>query len=364
MKNKVLVIGGTGPSGYYVVNGLVSRGYDVTVLHRGQHEVEFESPVEHIHCDPNFIKTLNQGLGTRTFDVVIGMYGRLRLVAQVMKGRTPRFIVVGGVSYKPTFQLPVTEDALKENDPRNKLLYKVWQTQQEVMQAHADGHYSVTYLAYGRLYGPRQLAPHEWPIIRRILDGRRQIILPDGGLRLDCRCYAENAAHAVLLAVNKPVESHGQFYNVADEWNPTLRQIIVMIADAMGVEVELVSIPGELARPSYPYWAGGSTPGWVKRQVSDPHHRLRDITKIKTELGYEDVVPVPEAVRRTVQWYLENRPEPGGEVERQLADPFDYAAEDLYIKYAKEYASRIRAIPFAGYQYQHPYAHPKVPGEQ
>ena len=46
---KALVIGGTGPSGPFTVNGLLERGYEVTVLHGGQHEVEFSQPLEHIH---------------------------------------------------------------------------------------------------------------------------------------------------------------------------------------------------------------------------------------------------------------------------------------------------------------------------
>ena len=29
-----LVVGGTGPTGPYIVNGLLKRGYEVTVLHR------------------------------------------------------------------------------------------------------------------------------------------------------------------------------------------------------------------------------------------------------------------------------------------------------------------------------------------
>ena len=35
---KVLVVGGTGPSGPHVVQGLLERGHDVTILHRGVHE--------------------------------------------------------------------------------------------------------------------------------------------------------------------------------------------------------------------------------------------------------------------------------------------------------------------------------------
>ena len=48
-----LVIGGTGPTGPYVVNGLLDRGFQVTILHTGRHETDLIGPeVEHIHTDP------------------------------------------------------------------------------------------------------------------------------------------------------------------------------------------------------------------------------------------------------------------------------------------------------------------------
>ena len=97
---KALVIGGTGPTGPFVVEGLVDRNYEVAIFHRGTHEVELPESVEHIHGDPHFIETLEQGLGQRSFDLVIGMYGRLRYVAQVMRERTSRFIAVGGLPYE------------------------------------------------------------------------------------------------------------------------------------------------------------------------------------------------------------------------------------------------------------------------
>ena len=50
---RALVVGGTGPTGPFVVNGLRDRGYDVAILHTGNHEVETIPPeVEHIHTDP------------------------------------------------------------------------------------------------------------------------------------------------------------------------------------------------------------------------------------------------------------------------------------------------------------------------
>ena len=50
---RALVIGGTGPSGHFVVNGLRARGYRVSILHTGRHEVpEIPDDVEHVHANP------------------------------------------------------------------------------------------------------------------------------------------------------------------------------------------------------------------------------------------------------------------------------------------------------------------------
>ena len=71
---RILVIGGTGPTGPYIVNGLVERGHDVTIFHTGRHEVDSlppESVVPHIHGDPFDLDSTSACLDGQTFDVVL-----------------------------------------------------------------------------------------------------------------------------------------------------------------------------------------------------------------------------------------------------------------------------------------------------
>ena len=97
MPKNALVIGGTGPTGPYIVNGLLQRGYTVAILHRGTHEVDEIPPeVEHIHTDPYDPDCLEQALAGRTFDLCMATYGRLRAVARAMADRCDRFISAGG----------------------------------------------------------------------------------------------------------------------------------------------------------------------------------------------------------------------------------------------------------------------------
>ncbi|MFC1533951.1 NAD-dependent epimerase/dehydratase family protein [Thermodesulfobacteriota bacterium] len=358
---KALVVGGTGPTGPFIVEGLLKRDYQVTILHRGTHEVEFSSPVEHLHGDPHFIETLEEILGSRTFDLVICTYGRLRLVSQVMKGRTPRFIGIGAQAYRALVKpprgpvgipIPIPEDTPFNLDSDfEKFSYLIAISEQEVMRMHSEGHYSATMFRYPRVFGPRQPTPSEWSIIKRILDGRKRLILPCGGLIIPSMGYAENVAHAVMLAVDKPEESGGNTYNIRDEKLITVRERIELISRVMNHEWEFIDMPGSLAKPSHPY-------------VNRLYHSVVDITKIKNELGYRDLVPLEEGIRRTVNWYLDNPPKPGGHMEKNLRDPFDYETEDKIIDTFMRTADAIKEIPFTLGTYYHPMPHPKKAGEQ
>ena len=94
---KVLVIGGTGPTGPFVVNGFLERGYDVSILNRGSHHTdEIPASVERILGDPHFGETLRSALSGRSFDLIVASYGRLRVIAEIAGDHTDRLISIGG----------------------------------------------------------------------------------------------------------------------------------------------------------------------------------------------------------------------------------------------------------------------------
>jgi len=262
---KALVIGGTGPTGPFVINGLRQRGYTVTIFHRGTHESDLlPQDIEHIHGDAHFVETLQEALGTRTFDLVLSMYGRLRYVAEVMRGRTKRLIGAGGVAvYQNWFSpnhtpaglpFPTPETAPLVRDPgMDSFAYLMVESEDAVIKAHRDGQYLGTVLRFPMVYGGRQLIPGEWSVMRRILDGRKHIIVPDGGLLLESRGYAENLSRAIMLCVDKPEKAAGQIYNIADEQALTVREWMDIIAQTMDHKWEVVSMPAVLARPATAY---------------------------------------------------------------------------------------------------------------
>jgi hypothetical protein len=176
------------------------------------------------------------------------------------------------------------------------------------------------------------------------------LILPEGGMTLTTHGYAGNVAAAVLAAVDRPEAAAGQTYNCGDERQHSLRQVAQIIAEAVGWRGEILSIPAAI----------GAMRGLLPRGRID--HRLFDLTKLRTELGYRDATPPREAIALTVRWLLADPPEPGGQVEQALADPFDYAAEDRLARIIRSATAEMAAAAPSPTERAHPYAHPKAPG--
>ncbi len=373
---RALVVGGAGATGPPIIDGLRQRDYAVTILHRGLHESGLHDCLEHIHADPHWREDIARALEGRSFDLAVAIYGRLRYVAENLRGKTPRLISVGGALpvYKgwmavtqanPWEHMEPTPVPLEEDHPLSRadgvdhFSLQVRDAERYVMQAGREGHYQATHFRYPIVYGPRHIGPPEWAIIRRARDGRRRLILPGGGLALLSRGFAENIAHAIMLAVDSPSASAGQIFNLSDDRLLFNREWVTIVSRILGHEFEFVEIPFDLL------------PGGFRAaptQLLFRYHRVMDTRKVKQQLGYRDVVPVETALETTVNWYLEHPLPPGGEMEQNLGDPFDYEYEDrliaLYRSYSTAMEGEFSRLPRVEVTWRHPYIHPKKRGDQ
>ena len=341
---RALVIGGTGPTGIPLVRGLIDRGVDVTIVHRGWHERDETPPtVEHVHIDPYDDAALRDLFAEVRCDLVIAMYGRLRRIAELSAGRTGQFVSVGGVPayagwmnpwlHDPAgLPVPVAEDAptvaRPEDDEKG---YRIVRTEEAVFTHHPGA----VHFRYPYVYGPHQLVPREWLIVRRILDGRKHIVVADDGLTLHHHGYTENLAHALLLAIDQPHAAAGKIFNAGDDEVLSVRQVIETIARELDHPFEIVSMPYEIATPARPLLAQPL-----------PTHRVLDLSRIRSDLGYRDLVPARTAVARTARWLADHPCAPGGQEEMVLTDPFDYAAEDRLVD---AWRAALATIPDPGF---------------
>lgn len=362
MARSALVIGGTGPTGPFVLDGLIRRGFDVTIFHRGTHEPEDLPPVRHIHGDPHFRESIVEALGDASYDVVVAAYGRTRLLAEALKGRAGQFLAIGGTPrygafYDPRslypYGLPVP---VVETTPRSapggasasaKFGGQLAATEHAVFAAHP----AATVLIYPVVYGPRNVVPWEWSIIKRARDGRRELLLPDGGLAIHSRGAPRNLAEFVLLAIDRPAVASGQVYNCADDVQYSLRQWAELIVGIVGGDTTIVGVPAAMA----PAFTGIYLPS--AGEISP--HSIFDTSKAKRDLGYVDVVEPVKVLAESVEWYEANpveRPQGLG----AFADRFDYELEDALIAAWRAAVSTVLAeVPQEVQEDVHPMPHPK-----
>jgi nucleoside-diphosphate-sugar epimerase len=365
---RALVVGGTGPTGPDVLDVLLRRSFDVTILHRGKHEpadVPLLNEVEHIHADPHFRESLETATHGREFDVVVAMYGRMVLNADVFAGRCDRFVSVGGnpshrghldnrSNFPRGMQILADEESPTASGPgsaRDRFAAKVLEAEIAVMAAHHAGAFSATHVRYPMIYGSRAKVAFERWAVRRIVDGHRRLLIADSGLSIYSRAAAINAAHCIGLILDRSDVAAGQIYQCADDRQYSLRQWLDLIAAELGANVEIVSAPLALARPVWPLLPTGP--------LASPH-TLVSTAKIVRDLGYADVVEPRDALSQLVR-HLAERPDrtddATGDVGAELT--VIAALDRLRTDLSRHFDWDDTEEPVAQW---HPYDHPSEPG--
>jgi nucleoside-diphosphate-sugar epimerase len=159
------------------------------------------------------------------------------------------------------------------------------------------------------IYGPRDPAQRFHPILKRIDDGRKQIIFADDVAPMRTpRGYVEDVAAAVALATTLP-HAVGRIYNVCEAESFGELDWARKIAAATTWSGKFVVLPHDRT-PKHLHWPGNTA-----------QHVVGSSDRIRKELGYREILPREEAIRRTIEWERANPP-------AQPAAQFDYAVED------------------------------------
>ena len=169
--------------------------------------------------------------GPQAAELMTVFRGAVRRVVMLSSMDVYRAISVAqGMDPGPLQEVPLTEESelrrgLHPYPPEQlKGLRKIfaWVTddydkipaEQAVMN---DPELSGTVLRLPMVYGPGDPLHRFWPVVKRIVDGRRQIIFPEtlAGWR-SARGYVENVAAAIALAATDD-RATGRIYNICEE---------------------------------------------------------------------------------------------------------------------------------------------------
>ncbi|MBM3289932.1 MAG: NAD-dependent epimerase/dehydratase family protein, partial [Candidatus Hydrogenedentes bacterium] len=141
-------------------------------------------------------------------------------------------------------------------------------------------------LRFFNVFGPRQDPDSPYAavvplFIRALRAGRAPTVFGDGKQSRDFT-YIDNVVDAIVRAMDAPGPANGA-YNVACGSSTTVLELVRMINDIMGTNIEPAFAP---ARPGEIPWS------------------LADIAKARAAFGYAPAIGVREGLARTVEWAL------------------------------------------------------------
>lgn len=251
----VLVIGGNRFMGLGLVWRLLCGGHRVTLVNRGNLGDPFGDRVERIRAD-RASDAFDAALAGRTFDGAVDFAGftadDARRAVRVLAGRVGHYVFVstGQVylvregcplpSREPDYDGPTMAQAPTPADHED-WLYGIGKRGAEDVLAAAPE------LASTRLRIPMVNGEHDHKrrieaYVWRILDGG-PLIVPRAGA-IARHVYSGAVIRAITSVLEAPPPA-GQAYNLAQAEQPTVRQLVELIAARVGARPRIVELPAE-----------------------------------------------------------------------------------------------------------------------
>jgi nucleoside-diphosphate-sugar epimerase len=341
---KILLIGGSGFIGQFAAQQLQQSGHNVTIFHRGK--TSAPQGTEEILGNRQFLQDHQPEFRRQKFDVVVDfVLSSGRQAQQLMdtfRGIAGRVVGLSsmdvyrawGVFYNMEpgglQELPLTEDSDLRTS-RNTYPPDVLKRLRTSLYPWIDEEYDKipveqavlgdtklpgTILRLPMIYGPGDPLHRFYPVLKRIDDGRKQIIFADDVAPLRTpRGYVEDVAAAVALAATSP-QAAGRVYNVSETESFGELDWARKIAAATNWTGEFVVLPHE------------RTPKHLLSPGNTAQHVVASSERIRKELDYRELLPSDETIRRTIEWERSNPPQ-------QSSTQFDYAAEDEALRQFK-----------------------------
>jgi GDP-L-fucose synthase len=299
---RVVVTGGSGFLGQYVVCALRSRGYEVFAPRRVEYDLTHEPDVERLYADlrPQIVVHLAAavgGIGANRAQPGTFFYQNLHMGTMAMEhGRRAgleKFVGIGTICSYPKFTaVPFKEDDLwcgypEETNAPYGLAKKMLLVQGQAYRQQFG--FNAIHLLPVNLYGPGDNfdpeSSHVIPaLIRKCAEavdrGASEIICWGDGSATREFLFVEDCADAIVLATERydgdlPV-------NLGAGFEITIRDVATLVAESCG-------FTGRIC------WDASKPNGQPRRSL--------DTTRAANLFGFTARTPFREGLARTVDWY-------------------------------------------------------------
>ncbi len=312
---RVVIIGGTGHVGTYLVPRLFNAGHDVVCVSRGQRRAYQNhagwASVQQVKIDRDETEDKNQ-FGQQIHDlkpdVVIDMIcfkpESARQLVEALRGQVQHFIHCGTVwVHGPSEQVPTTEDHPRK--PLGDYGIKKAAIESYLLKEARETRFPATVLHPGHIVGPGwaplnpagNFNPHVFSTISK----GKELTLPNIGLETLHHVHADDVAQTFMKAINNWSCAVGESFHVVAEKALTLRGYAQAMYAWFGKESNIrylawdqwkETVCQEDAEQTWEHIAHCPNCSTVKAQ------RLLDYEPRYTSL---------QAIQESVQWLIDNK---------------------------------------------------------
>ncbi len=299
---KAVVTGGSGFIGAHVVDKLIEKGYEVTVIdkkkpHRGDIKFENFDLLDFNNLNRAFkgidyvfhlaaMSNVNNVFKDPIYSVEMNITGTIKVLEAARQNKVERVIFASTVWVYGASR----EEEVNENcgfyPPGAGHIYTSTKIASEFLCFDYYKLYGqfFTILRYGIPYGPRARAGTVIPIfVEKAFKGEPIVITGDGSQYRNF-VYVEDLAQAHILALSSVAEN--SVYNLGGKRRITIKEIAETVQKLISNNVE---IRYKEARPG------------------DYKGKIVNSDKAKRELDWEPQVDFEEGMRRYIQWHRETR---------------------------------------------------------
>lgn len=306
---KVLVTGGAGFLGSFLVEQLKERGCHQLVLPRSKDtDLTDRRQIQNLFKkhQPEVVFHLAArvgGIGANLKNPGKFFYENaimgIELMEQARLAGVEKFVALGTICAYPKFApIPFKEEDIwtgypEETNAPYGLAKKMMLVQSQAYREQYG--FNSLYLLPVNLYGPRDNFDLESShvisaLIRKAVTaretGRKEIVLWGDGSPTREFLFVEDAAEAIILAAEKLNESTPVNLGSGQE---------ISIGDLAHLIVQAVGYEGEIT--------------WDKSRPNGQPRRKLDVSRAKNLLGFEAKTDLKTGIQKTLAWYLLNRPD-------------------------------------------------------
>jgi GDP-L-fucose synthase len=307
---KVLVTGGAGFLGSFVVDRLIGekrvRQKNITIPRSAGADLRiWENCVKAVRNIDVVLHVAGRGGGigyNRKYPGLL-FYDNIVMNSQLMEASrqeaVEKFVGIGTVcSYPKYAAVPFKEEDLWDGYPEETnasygLAKKMMLVQSQAYRQQYG--FNSVHLLMVNLYGPRDHFSledsHVIPALMRkfveaTYDNQDKVVVWGTGKASREFLYVEDAAEAIILAAEK--YDKAEPVNIGAGKEITIRELVELIADLTGYEGKIV---------------------WDTSKPDGQPRRCLDTSRAKKEFGFEAKTDFKRGLKKTIEWYEENRVE-------------------------------------------------------